>query len=171
MDKRTLYLFVGYPGTGKTTVAKIIHETTGAVHLWADQVRQQVFGKPTLSAEQTAELYAKLNDMTAQLLDEGKSVIFDTNFNFYNDRESLRALANQHSADMKLIWMTTPKDLARTRAVEDTMPQDTRIWGSMALGDFERISNNLQPPKVEEQAIELDGTNIDADVVKQKLGL
>lgn len=68
MSKQRLYLFVGYPGAGKTTIAKIIAESTGAVHIWADKERQEMFGKANLTATETSQLYERLNQETDQLL-------------------------------------------------------------------------------------------------------
>ena len=85
--KPTLYLMLGYPGAGKTTTSKVIHALSGAVHLWADQIRRERFGAPTYSHEENLELYDYLNELTSELLRTGQSVIFDTNFNFYKDRE------------------------------------------------------------------------------------
>jgi predicted kinase len=171
MSKKRLYLFVGYPGTGKTTAAKLIHEASGAQHLWADKIRKELFGTPNLTVEQTNVLYAQLNQMTADLLHDGQSVIFDTNFNFYKDRELLRELATKEDAELVLLYMTTPKDLARKRAVEATEDHGTRVWGKMESADFERISSNLEPPLPSEHAVELNGTTLDLETIKQQLDL
>ena len=76
MDQPVLYLMVGYPGSGKTTAALMIHELTGAVHLWADKIRRERFGQPTYSHEENVELYNHINELTAELLRAGNSVIF-----------------------------------------------------------------------------------------------
>jgi len=169
--KPTLYLFVGYPGAGKTTIAKLIETRTGAVHLWADHIRQQMFADPTHSREESKLLYDKLNDETAAWLQQGKSVIFDTNFNFYDDRELLRRIAADNGAETKLIWVTTPRDVAHQRAVHESNDQVTRIFGNMPETDFQRIAGNLQPPRPDEQAIEIDGTNLNVDDAYRLLGL
>ena len=59
--KPTLYLLIGYPGAGKTTVAGIISEQKGAVHLMADAERHKRFPNPTHSAEESLQLYDELN--------------------------------------------------------------------------------------------------------------
>lgn len=171
MSKQRLYIFVGYPGAGKTTVAKLIAEATGAVHLWADHERHNMFANPTHSATESAVLYEHLNERADQILAEGKSVIFDTNFNFKKDREYLRSIAAKHGAETLLIWMRTPKDVAQRRAVEQSHDQHTRIWGNMPSEAFERISSHLQPPTSDENPIVLDGTNLDESLVKERLEL
>lgn len=76
MKSPVLYLMLGYPGAGKTTTAKTIHELTGAVHLWADKIRNERYPHPTHSHKENIELYDYLNELTAELLATGQSVIF-----------------------------------------------------------------------------------------------
>jgi len=171
MHKPTLFLMLGFPGAGKTTVSKLIEEQTGAVHLWADHERRQRFGQPTHSHEENIKLYDELNNITDSLLAAGKSVIFDTNFNFYKDREHLREIAVKHGAQTILIWVRTPKELARERATKDAHLQHTRVLGNMQMEHFERISGNLEPPREGEHVVEFDGTHVTpamvADVLAQ----
>lgn len=160
---------VGYPGSGKTTTSKYLHELTGAVHLWADHERNKLFPSPAHSHQENIELYKRLNQRTKQLLQEGKSVIFDTNFNFYRDRKRLRHLAATEGARTVVIWVNTSKELSRERATIHANDQDTRIWGNMPLERFERISGNLQEPTPAEQPIILDGTHLTRDDVARAL--
>src|SRR5437868_11049557 len=131
MHHPILFLMLGYPGAGKTTAAEIIHRLTGAEHLWADRERNKRFPNPTHSHEENLALYAHLNTETEQLLRRGKSVIFDTNFNYFRDREHLRQIAADAGAEAVIIWVATHKDLARIRAVERSEGQPTRVWGNM----------------------------------------
>ena len=78
MTRPKLYLFVGYPGAGKTTASKIIAQHTGATHLWADHVRGKMFERPLHSVDESHQLYERLNQRTAELLAAGQSVIYDT---------------------------------------------------------------------------------------------
>lgn len=167
---QTLFLMLGYPGAGKTTTAKIIHELSGAEHLWADHERRERFGEPTYAHEETLKLYGELNKVVEKLLQGGKSVIFDTNFNFYKDRKHLRSIAANNGAKSILVWVRAPKEIAKQRAVVDAHKHHhTRILGHMPESHFERIAEGLEPPHNDEPYIELDGTKIDTDYVRSKL--
>ncbi len=136
--------------------------------MWADEIRKDRYSKPTHSHKENLELYAHLNEVAAELLATGQDVIFDTNFNFYKDRRHLREIAAKQGAVTRLIWVVTPKAIARQRATEnvrypyeETFPEDR----------FDRISSNLQKPKDDESYIEIDGTRVTPAYVREKLAL
>ena len=168
MDKPVLYLMVGYPGAGKTTVARVINDYNGATHLWADAERHKLFPEPTHSKEESEQLYDKLNAAAAYLLANGKSVIFDTNFNFLADRQKLRDIAVDQGADARIIWVDTPVDIAKKRAVHTN---DTRngYARTMTEEQFDTIVSKLEPPTKDEKIIKIDGTKLDAESVTRLL--
>ena len=166
---------LGYPGSGKTTVAKMIHELTGATHLWADYARKQLFSNPTHPRDETRKLYAHLQQQVAELLAANKSVVFDANFNFYRDRMRYRRLAHRYGAAYRLIWVKTPKQTAKERATSllaSSPPgsnHDTRVFGDMPVSEFEKKYRNLQPPRENEPYIEIDGTNVSPTLLKKAI--
>lgn len=161
MDRPVLYLMLGYPGAGKTTVAKLISQKTGAVHLWADDERHKMFAQPTHSEAESLELYEHLNDVVKNMLAEGQSVVFDTNFNHYHDREMLHELAAKQGADTKLIWLTTPAAVARDRAVHANIVRNGYQF-AMTGEEFDAIAHKFEPPREDEKAIKIDGVKLDA---------
>lgn len=167
MKQATLYLMLGYPGAGKTTTAKVIHDVTGAVHLWADDIRRETYGEPTYTHEENLVLYEYLNKVAEQLLEAGQSVIFDTNFNFFADRQKLREIAKKHQAQSKVIWVTTNKELAKERATANAHTQDTRVLGNMPSSTFDRMSQNLELPRENEDVIEVDGTKVSHEYIEE----
>ena len=170
MQHQVLYLFIGVPGAGKTTTAEIIAEATGAVHLWADAERHKLFINPTHSHEESELLYKKLNDETERLLSAGKSVVFDTNFNFYADRQKLRDIANQYGADLKIIWLTTPIEISKQRSIGVHYTRNG-YSNQMTNEQFKQIVAKLEPPLESEDAVHIDGTEIKKEDVLRQLGL
>jgi predicted kinase len=170
MQRPTLYIFVGYPGAGKTTAAKLIHDKTGATHLWADHERLKMFSHPSHSATENNQLYDYLNALTGSLLKEGKSVIFDTNFNFDRDRKHLSNIAKQNGAITKIIWISTPKDIAKKRAVHDANLRNGYQL-LMSEGQFDTIASHLEPPAENEYAVKIDGTELNSEDLLRQLDL
>lgn len=167
--QQTLFLMLGYPGSGKTTAARILHEQTGAVHVWADHERKLRFVQPTYSHAENLKLYRQLNSEVGQLLAQGKSVIYDTNFNFYKDRQKLREIAGQCGARTIVVWVVAPKELARERATVGAESQHTRVLGDMPVEHWERIAAGLQPPYDGEVVIKLDGQQVTPENIAHAL--
>lgn len=170
MSKTVLYLFIGYPGAGKTTIAQIIADKTGAHHIWADVERHKLFKEPTHEQAESQTLYERLNASAEYLLSHGRSVVFDTNFNFLKDRDKLRTIASKHHAKTVIIWVTTPKQVAETRAVEAHSTRN-RYSVNMTKDQFDAIASKLETPKDNEDVIKIDGTDLKEEQLLQKLGL
>ncbi|HVX56760.1 MAG TPA: ATP-binding protein [Candidatus Saccharimonadales bacterium] len=168
MPRPILYLMIGYPGAGKTTVAEIIHDATGAVHLWSDIERHKLFGHPTHSEEESVKLYDELNRRAGELLAAGQSVVFDTNFNFRTDRQKLRDIADRHGADTLAIWVQVPKEVARERVVSAGQVRNG-YHTAMSEERFDRIVSKLEPPTADENFIKIDGTKLDRQTVLRLL--
>lgn len=169
--KPKLYLFIGYPGSGKTTVAQLVERATGAIHLWADQERHNLFSKPSHSSLESTQLYDELNARTEKLLANGHSVLFDTNFNYYSDREKLRSIAKSRGATPVLIWVNTSRELSRDRAVGNSAPVRNGYPMHMSPQAFDVIANKLEEPTLAEEPICIDGTHVVADDIYKKLGV
>lgn len=164
MSKSVLYLMVGYPGAGKTTVAQWIAEKTGAVHLWADVERHKMFDQPSHAEAESQQLYHRLNQQAEQLLTSGKSVVFDTSFNHYRDRQLLRDIADRHSANTIVIWVATPMPVAQERAVHSNVVRNGYNF-TMNKEQFTTTAGKLEPPHENEKVIKIDGTKLDANAV------
>lgn len=159
---------LGYPGAGKTTVAQLIAEETGAVHIWSDLERHRMFAEPTHAKTESRRLYDNLNRQTDKLLSEGRSVVFDTSFNHRHDRDLLREIALKHGAETVVIWLTTPVEVARQRAVHAEVVRNGYDF-SMTPEQFERIASHLETPGKDEKVIKIDGVKLDREALKELL--
>lgn len=171
MNKVVLYIFIGSPGAGKTTVAHAIERMTGAVHLWADHERQFMFEAVTHHKDESRELYDSLNTRTEQLLKNGKSVIFDTNFNYRSDRNRLRAIAEKCGAKTIVVWLQTPITVARDRALHPDHRDRNKYTSTMKAEQFDELTCHLQPPTKDELFITIDATDLDEADLKRQLKL
>lgn len=168
MTEPTLYLLIGYPGAGKTTTAKLIADLTGAMRLSSDEIRLQLFKKPEFSQSEHQQLYAYLNEKCELLLKEGKGVIYDANLNRYEHRQEKYAIARKLGAKTILIWVKTPKPVAKERATHKDRSRYIPLHET-ASAMFERIADIIESPKSHETAVIIDGTHITRQAVEDAI--
>jgi len=90
----------------------------------------------------------------------GKSVVYDTNFNFFADRQKMRDIATRNGAETVLLWITLPKQIAKQRAVNSGRSRNG-YEVSMTDEQFESIVAKLEPPSENEKYIKIDGLKLD----------
>lgn len=159
---------VGYPGAGKTTTAQLIAARTGAEHIWADLERHKMFDDPSHDETESRKLYEELNRRAADLLAAGRSVVFDTSFNHRRDRDLLRGIASRHGARTVVVWLDTPADIARERALHSRIVRNGYGF-NMTGREFDRIASHLEPPADDEKAIRVEGTGSNSDSIGRLL--
>lgn len=168
--KQTLFLMMGLPGAGKTTAAKLIEKITGAARLSSDEARLMLWPEPNFSEEEHQALYEYLDDQTKGLLQSGKSVVYDANLNRKIHRDEKYQLAKETGVEVVLCWVKIPRELAKNRRIEESEHHHlvTPIDSDPAKM-FERIADVIEEPDQNEPVVELDGTKISTDYIKQQL--
>lgn len=168
MNQPTLFMMFGYPGAGKTTTSKVIHELTGAEHLSSDELRLQLFPNPTYTQKEHDELYQTLDKKTETLLKAGKSVIYDANLNRFQHRLEKYEMCKRTGARPVLLWLQTPLEVARNRAVlrghHHLVPKD-ETFESM----FDRVSSAIEEPREDEPVYKIESTNLDKNALAEIL--
>ncbi|MGZ6004681.1 MAG: AAA family ATPase [Candidatus Saccharimonadales bacterium] len=165
---KTLFMMLGYPGAGKTTAAESVAMLTGAVHLASDRIRLELFPEPRFTPEEHQQVYATIDARTKQLLEEGKSVIYDANLNRRQHRQDKYEICRQTGARPVLLWVQAPRQLAKDRATDFSRQV---LWPSHETADelFERIANLIQVPDKTEPFVAISGTDISRDYIKRVL--
>jgi len=168
MNQPTLFMMFGYPGAGKTTVAKLISQLTGAAHLSSDEVRMELFPNPSYTQAEHDMVYTTLNTRAEELLKEGKSVVYDANLNRLIHRIEKYTLCQRVGARSVLFWIQAPRELAKERAVmrghHHLVPQD-ETFESM----FERVANAIEEPGEDEPVYVIDGAQINESALREIL--
>lgn len=72
----TLYIMIGPPACGKSTLAEILEETGGAVIVNSDSVRKELYGDESVQKNHD-KVFGLCHDRMCQALLEGKDVVFD----------------------------------------------------------------------------------------------
>lgn len=161
-------MLFGYPGSGKTTTAKILADLTGAVRLSSDEIRLEMFAKPRYTQAEHDVVYATINQRAEELLANGKDVIYDANLNRFVHRAEKYELCRVVGARPVLFWIQVPEDIARNRAVmrahHHLVPED-ETFESM----FDRVSSVLEEPRPGEPMTIIDGTEVNRDAVQKAL--
>jgi predicted kinase len=164
----TLHLLMGLPGSGKTTLGKILEKITDATYLSSDEYRLMLFKKPCFSQEEHDMLYATLDHNVLHLLESGHDVIYDANLNRRHHRQEKYDLASKYNADVKLWWVKTPHEISKKRRIKN---QDARLIpeGETAERMFDRVTKIIEHPDKDEKYIEVDGSKIDTNLPELNL--
>ena len=164
----TLHLLMGLPGAGKSTLARILHEITGAELLSSDEMRLSIFKHPCFSQDEHDRLYGILDHNVEHLLAAGRDAIYDANLNRLHHRQEKYKLAKAHGAKTILWWVHTEPSLAKIRRLNE---QDHLLIpdGETPEHMFDRIASILEVPKKDELFIKVDGTNIEYATINKLL--
>lgn len=114
MQKKKLIIVCGLSGTGKTTVARLIAEKFGAVHLRTDAIRKEIFPKPTYSREESEFTYQEFFQRAEAAIAE-KNVVMDATFMLERGRIAARKIAERTGADFVIIETYCPENIVKER--------------------------------------------------------
>ena len=159
---------LGLPGAGKTTLAKMIEELTGAKRLSSDEIRLQVFEKPCFSQDEHDRLYGIIDHNLEHLLAAGFNVIYDANLNRRMHRDEKYVFAKLYNANIKLWWVQTDQKLSKKRRVEEQHPD--LVIPDESPGDMhDRVSDLFERPGSDEPHITIEGHDMKKEDVLKHL--
>src|SRR3990167_7960553 len=93
LSKPTLICFYGYPGSGKSYVARNLEDELAIAHVSADRIRHELFRQPRYDAQENVVIAHLMNFMTEEFLRAGVSVVYDTNALRAGQRRKLREMS------------------------------------------------------------------------------
>jgi aminoglycoside phosphotransferase family enzyme/gluconate kinase len=136
----SLVVFSGLSGTGKSTVAAVLHQRTGFVHLRSDVVRKQLAGIPQDPAtrtgyargiytpEHSARTYEALLSAADQQLSARRGVVLDATFQRRADRDAARGLADRHQVPLLFVHCLCREDEVRQRLIRRSGDASDADW-------------------------------------------
>lgn len=158
LDRPVLLCLYGFPGSGKSYLARNLAGSIQMAHVSADRIRSELFQQPRYDAQENAIVLHLMNYMAAEFLAAGVSVVYDVNAARTGQRRALRELARRHKAEYLLAWLQIDPDSAFSRTqARDRRTSDDRYAQVMNQESFNRESSNMQNPTQNEPYMVISG--------------
>jgi predicted kinase len=153
-----LICFYGFPGSGKSYVARNLAETVQMANVSGDRVRNELFENPRYDAQENAIVAHLMRYMSDEFLSAGVSVVYDANAMRLSQRRVMRELARKHKADFLLVWLQIDKDSAFMRTQNrDRRTSDDRYAQPQDSSTFEYQISGMQNPENTEDYLVISG--------------
>ena len=158
-NKPKLYILCGLPFAGKTTFAKELVKRFGWVRVDIDEINA-TRGIGTRSNDEISDSDWKITyDESYRQIDEAlrmrKTVINDTANFTKQQRDRLRAIANEYHVPTIVIYFNIPDEVARQRWQENRI---TYQRNDVTDADFAEVADNFEIPTEDENVVYFDGT-------------
>lgn len=153
-EKPVLIALYGYPGSGKSFVARNLTEHIQMAHVSAGRIRNELFAKPRYDEQENSIVTHLMNYMSEEFLGSGLSVVYDANTLRASQRRRLRELASKHRAAYLLVWIQidTESALARTQR-RDRRTNDDKFAQPQTRESFNQQLASMQNPKDEQYLV------------------
>jgi predicted kinase len=119
MEKKYVFMMLGYLGSGKSFVSRWMAPHIGAVHLRVDDLRLAMFGidKPGLYTPENKALVNNASHYALQqILKSGRAhIVQDANHNAKSVRSDIAKKVAEHGGVAVVIWVQTPLEVAKER--------------------------------------------------------
>ena len=154
LEKPVLICLYGFPGSGKSYVARSLTEAVRMAHVSADRIRNELFEQPRYDSQENAIIAHLMNYMTEEFLNSGVSVIYDTNAARAATRRNLRALARRHKVEYMLIWLQVDTESSFNRTQNrDRRTSDDRFAEPQTRLTFDKQIAGMQNPQGEDYLV------------------
>lgn len=161
-------MFVGVPGSGKTTFAEQLADHLGAVTLNSDAIRLSMWGsreeiwKTHADLEQRAHgnqlTFGAMDYAAAQVLKAGHSVVYDCNANKRWERGKMAELATTNGGRAILVHIKTPHELAIKRIITRNEAEDSMSKNPEKVREIvERFAAAIEEPTTKEKVALISG--------------
>jgi predicted kinase len=154
LTKPVLIYLYGFPGSGKSYVARNLATTIQIACVSADRIRTELFEQPRYDAQENAIIVHLMNYMAEEFLNAGVSVVYDTNAMRLTQRRNLRELARRNKAESLLVWLQIDPESAYLRTQDrDRRTSDDKFAQPQNRATFEKQLSGMQNPQAEDYLV------------------
>ncbi len=156
-----LILLYGFPGSGKSYVARQLSDHIQAAHVQGDRIRYELFEKPRYDKQENAVVTQLMDYMTQEFLGAGISVIYDTNALRAAQRHELRNFARKTHAQPLVVWLQIDSDTSFNRTqMRDRRKTDDKYAPVLDRSTFDSVCSHMQNPTVAEDYVVISGKHV-----------
>lgn len=156
--KPLLLMLYGFPGAGKTHLARNFVKHIDAAHVQADKIRHDMFEKPRYDEQEDAIVDQLMDYLTNEFLRAGISVVYDVNAMRKRQRHSLRELARKHGGKTLLVWFQLDPETAMRRLNKrDRRTLDDKYAVNYTVTEFRKFASRMQAPEPTEDYVVISG--------------
>jgi|DewCreStandDraft_5_1066085.scaffolds.fasta_scaffold00048_120 predicted kinase len=140
-----LVIMSGLPGTGKSHLAQLAAERSGAIVLRSDALRKLLFPQPDYSARESRTVYEAAYALIAYLVAEGYPVIFDaTNLSAWT-RARAAGIAARVGGAALVVQTTAPEEVVRERLTARGRPGVETFLSDAGWEVYTNMRGRLEP--------------------------
>ncbi len=149
LTKPILITLYGFPGSGKSFVARHLVEDFQLAHLNSERLRSDLFENPQYSEREDFIVSQLMSYLAQQFLIAGLGVVYDTNARNRQFRKQLADLAKRNHADYLLLWLQIDQESAYERTQKrDRRTADDKYAPELSQSSFlEQLSQMQNPDK------------------------
>ena len=154
LAKPVLICFYGFPGAGKSYVARNLQNSVKIASVGADRIRHELFRQPRRDNQENAIITHLMNYMSDEFLSAGSGVVYDANAGRSAQRRNLREMAGRHRADYLLVWIQIDIENAFARTQRrDHRTADDKYSAEQTRATFDNEVALMQNPKDEDYVV------------------
>lgn len=152
MQRPTLFLTIGLPGTGKTAAARLIEAEHNALRLTKDEWMKALFG-PDNPAAASDVIEGRLIQLGMRALELGTNVVLDFGLWSRDERSALRQAAADVGASVVMRYFELAPDEQRKR-LDKRLAEAPHVTWPITDGELAEWAAKFDIPT----AAELDGS-------------
>ena len=159
LNRRVIFLVIGYPGAGKSYFSRQFAEVIDAMHLSDDRLRFELFEEPKYDNNEEHVIERLREYMLEEMVKTGKSIIIDADLNKTN-RKRLKDSLRATKSPFIPIWVQTDLETSFDRASHrDRRQTDDKYTTPMTFEVFDKLQKQFKRPEREE-AIVISGKHL-----------